>query len=102
MRPRRDRAPSETVAIILAVGIASALLLVTVAALAAAWVNGTTIGENATQVLTGWGGGMLGVLGAFIGYTFGKRVAKDENGEHDDVPPPPNPPKPPRSPNPGP
>jgi hypothetical protein len=26
------------------------------------------ISENGTQVLTGWGGGILGVLGAYVGY----------------------------------
>jgi len=34
------------------------------------------ISENAVQVLTGWGGGMIGIIGAFIGY----RVGSSQNG----------------------
>jgi hypothetical protein len=31
------------------------------------------ISENGTQLLTGWGGGIIGVLGSYIGFTFGKK-----------------------------
>ena len=108
-----ERSGSEIVAILLAAGISTAL---NVLVLAAVWlavmhnvVNPNGIGENTTQVLTGWGGGMLGVLGAYVGYTFGK--ARDEGGilppdvpDIEEEPPPapkaPKPPKPPKPPEP--
>lgn len=67
-------------AIILAVGIAVALLMLTGTALYA------TIHHDMdpprlvaiTQMLTGWGGGIVGVLGAYVGYSFGKRSTLEE------------------------
>jgi len=64
------------VAILLALGIVLALNAITAAVLWAALfhqsdVNGG-ISENATQVLTGWGGGIIGVLGAYVGYKAGQ------------------------------
>jgi hypothetical protein len=65
------------VAVILALGIAISLNIVTVALLYAAIIRlgaGSTVGlsENGVQLLTGWGGGIIGVLGSYIGFTFGK------------------------------
>lgn len=78
------RPGSEIVAILLAVGIATALNLITAATIWAAVyqaVHGNPIaggiGENVTQVLTGWGGGIIGILGAYVGYTFGVKRAGD-------------------------
>jgi hypothetical protein len=72
------------VAIILAAGISLSLLTMTVATLYSAFVRlgagGPGLSENATQVLTGWGGGMIGVLGAYVGYAFGKRANGNDNG----------------------
>lgn len=72
------------VAIILAVGIAVALNVMTFAAL---WValqpfssDVPRLGENSTQVLTGWGGGIMGVLGAYVGY-MAKAVENDRKGD---------------------
>ena len=71
--------PSITiVAIILSIGIVVALNVMTVAAL---WVAIAPtdpnliprLGENSTQVLTGWGGGIIGVIGAYVGYAIGKK-----------------------------
>ena len=31
------------------------------------------LSENATQVLTGWGGGIVGILGALVGYRAGEQ-----------------------------
>lgn len=31
-----------------------------------------------TQVLTGWGGGIIGVLGAYVGYSFSKKKEDDD------------------------
>ena len=79
---------SELVALTMALGISVALNLMTIAVLWVSVVKDIPLGENATQVLTGWGGGFLGVLGAFVGYQFGKNV-------DDPLKQPPKPPKPP-------
>jgi len=68
------------VAVILAAGISISLILVTGALLAAAWMRfasgiGEGLSENGTQLLTGWGGGIVGVLGSYLGYTLGKKDA---------------------------
>jgi hypothetical protein len=69
------RVRGETVAIVLAVGVSISLLALTGTVM---WA--ITRGETSdparliavTQVLTGWGGGILGVLGAYVGYSFGR------------------------------
>ena len=65
----------ETVAILLAIGIATALNAITFAVLYAALFGHSDVpgglSENATQILTGWGGGIIGVLGAYVGYKAG-------------------------------
>ena len=68
----KPKAPVERVAIILSVGVTVALLMMTAVALYA------TIHHDMdpprlvaiTQVLTGWGGGIIGVLGAYVGYSL--------------------------------
>jgi len=88
----KDRSPAELVAILLAIGISTALNVLTIAAIWAAIlrmeqkIQPYGLSENTTQVLTGWGGGMIGVLGAFVGYTFNQHTRK---------PPPPEEPPPP-------
>lgn len=74
--PDRPRRVAEWVALIIAGGISLSLLVVTIGVVVVAVLPGPpeTLGENATQILTGWGGGMIGILGAFIGYAFGKRA----------------------------
>lgn len=91
---KQHRPASDHVAIILASGIAISLILITVALLWVAVVrftNGGNLGlsENGTQLLTGWGGGIIGVLGSYVGYTFGKRKAENgkEEGDGTDTPP---------------
>jgi len=110
-----ERSGSEIVAILLAAGISLALNLMVFAAMWVAFTGGPPnvngIGENTTQVLTGWGGGMLGVLGAYVGYPFGKSrddsdltlspdAADVEEEPHPSPPRPPDPPEPPRPPDP--
>jgi hypothetical protein len=81
-----DNRSAQIVAIILASGIVIALNIVTIALLYVAYtrlgqpgVQG--LSENGTQLLTGWGGGIIGVLGAYVGYAFGKRSReKDDDG----------------------
>jgi len=80
------RPTAEVVAIILAVGVATALNVVTVALLWAAYIRigidpDSGLSENGTQLLTGWGGGIIGVLGAFIGYSFGRKRRHDDDDE---------------------
>lgn len=71
------------IAIILSSGIALALNVVTFALLYVAILrlNNPTgiqgLSENGTQLLTGWGGGIIGVLGAYVGYSFGSKVGHD-------------------------
>jgi len=73
------------VAVILAVGICTALNAITFAVLYAALFGESDVpgglSENATQVLTGWGGGIIGILGAYVGYRLGEKTP--------DVPEPP-------------
>lgn len=77
------RPTADMVAIILATGISVALIIVTAALLYAAFLRlgvdpDSGLSENGTQLLTGWGGGIIGVLGSFIGFTFGKKVNGDK------------------------
>lgn len=83
--PDRDAAadPSTSttrdwVALTLAIGAATALNLITIGVLIAAWFRGQRNGdyglsENATQVLIAAFGGFIGILGGYVG---GTAVAK--------------------------
>lgn len=64
-------ASGSTVAVILALALALAFNIFTLAVLYTAVQNDAPLSENATQVLTGWGGGIIGILGAYIGYRIG-------------------------------
>ena len=77
----RDTPASGTVALVLAGGVAVALNIITCAVMLAAFMGRVELSANSTQLLTGWGGGIIGVLGSYIGFTFGQRKS---NG-----PPPP-------------
>lgn len=78
VRPSRD-----WIALVLAVGLCTALNVIVVAILWDAIHDPSQAGisENATQILTGWGGGIVGILGA----VFGARLADGTNGGTDDV-----------------
>jgi len=69
MKLTRDWVP-----IILAVGLCTALNTIVFAILYDAIQNPESAGisENATQILTGWGGGVIGILGAVFGYKAGQ------------------------------
>ena len=58
------------IALTLAIGLATALNLFVVAVLYEALFHTSQSGisENATQILTGWGGGFVGIVGAYVGY----------------------------------
>ena len=68
-RPARD-----WVAIILAAGLALAVNLITAAVLYdAVFSEGPGLSENATQIITGAFGGIIGVLGAYLGLRSSSR-----------------------------
>ena len=76
-------ASGGTVALVLACSLGLAFNLFCVAVLYTAVSSDTALSENATQVLTGWGGGIIGILGAYIGYRVGvveaaRRAGKSE------------------------
>lgn len=81
------RAPArDWIAFTLAVGLCTALNMITVAILYDA-INDPAqagISENAVQILTGWGGGIIGILGAVFGYRAGEnaRNSRDDAGRH--------------------
>ena len=67
---------SYLVAAILAVGMCTALNAFTIAVLIDALSSAEPgLSENATQILTGWGGGIVGVIGAVVGYQAGASTA---------------------------
>jgi hypothetical protein len=67
---------SYLVALVLAVGISTAINAFTIAVLLDALLGENPgLSENATQILTGWGGGVIGVIGAVVGYQAGASTA---------------------------
>lgn len=89
----------QVVVVILAIGLATALNLITLASLWIA-VHGKSdvtggLSENATQVLTGVFGGIIGVLGSYMGFKAGEHASSRTNDEgvqsfprSDSAPPP--------------
>jgi hypothetical protein len=72
------------VAIILAIGIATAINCITFAVLYdAIFSSESGLSENATQVLTAAFGGIVGVLGAYVGYQSGRASVEGEAAAHD-------------------
>lgn len=71
----------DWIALTLAVGLCTALNLIVAAILYDAIRDPAHAGisENATQILTGWGGGIIGILGAVFGYRAGLN-STDGNG----------------------
>jgi uncharacterized YccA/Bax inhibitor family protein len=67
---------ADWVAIILAAGVSLALITATAAVAYTGILTGKPVGENITQILTGWGGGIIGVLGAYVG----KKISDHQNG----------------------
>jgi hypothetical protein len=69
-----------TVALCLAFGFALGFNVFCFAVLYTAITSDAPLSENATQVLTGWGGGMVGVIGSYIGYRVGMGEMADKGG----------------------
>jgi hypothetical protein len=63
----------DWVAIIPAIGLALAINVITAAVLYEAIQQSAPLSENATQVLTTAFSGIVGVLGAYIGFRVGDR-----------------------------
>lgn len=77
----------DHVAIILAVGLATALNLITAGVLwDAIRSQGPGLSENATQVLTGAFGGIIGILGSFMGYRVAQQRDRVEPTPPEDPP----------------
>jgi H+/Cl- antiporter ClcA len=74
---QRQGAMRDLVAVVLAIGIAVALIVIVSAVMYDAVRSDTPgLSENATQILTGWGGGIMGVLGAYLGFRAGDTAAR--------------------------
>jgi hypothetical protein len=77
------------VAVVLAIGLATAVNVITFASLYdAIAAEGPGLSENATQIMTTAFGGIIGVLGGYLGFRAGERsqngkADKDESGEPD-------------------
>ena len=60
-------------ALVLAIGLAGALIVIVAAVMYDAVRSDTPgLSENATQILTGWGGGIIGIVGSYLGYRAGE------------------------------
>lgn len=75
-----------------AVGLSTALNLITAAVLFYAFYNKNhIISDNAVQLLTGWGGGMIGIVGAYVGYRASPPIITPpqyESGDTEELMPP--------------
>lgn len=72
----------DRVAIVLAVGLAVAINVLTVAIVADAFFSPIPgLSENGTQILTTAFGGIIGVLGSYIGYRTGLERGRREPPE---------------------
>ena len=92
----RDPPGRDWVAIILAIGLSTGIICVTCAVLYDAIFSDVSgLSENATQLLVTAFGGIIGVLGSYVGYraAMSNRPA-DPVVEIVDEPPPPPPPPP--------
>ena len=86
-----DRPQHETggwgrdwVAILLAIAVATALNVIVVAVLWTAVTSSSDVNgglsENATQIITGAFGGIIGVLGSYLGFRVGERRGQHNAG----------------------
>jgi len=78
---KREHELKDWVALILALSICIALNLMVAGILYNAIVHShVPLSENATQVLTGAIGGIIGILGSYLGFREGERSALDQPG----------------------
>ena len=82
-RAGRDPHPAlrarDWVAIILAIGFSTSINLLVFGVLydAITQPDDSGLSENATQVLIGWGGGVIGVLGSYLGFRVGEQRERE-------------------------
>jgi len=75
----------DLAALILAIGLATAVNLITFAVLYdALFSQGPGLSENATQILTTAFGGMIGVIGSYVGYRAGQQTNGQQPTGDDD------------------
>ena len=70
------RAHRDWAVIILAASLGVALVVVTAAIVYTAVNNprgGLAVNETDVQLLTGWGGGIIGIIGAYVGFRASDR-----------------------------
>ena len=81
----RPSSPRDVVAIVLATGLALALVIIVAAAMwDAVYSSDPGLSENSTQVLIAGMGGIVGLLGGYLG---GRAVGRrDDRDESDDDP----------------
>ena len=73
--------PRDWVAILLAIGIATSVNVITFAVLYdAIRSKGPGLSDNAVQVLTLAFGGIIGVLGSYVGFKAGQDQGSDDDG----------------------
>jgi sulfite exporter TauE/SafE len=73
----RDATIQDIVLLVIAIGLSTGVNLLTFGVLWDAVRSDTPgISENATQILTGAFGGMIGIIGASVGYRAGARDQK--------------------------
>jgi hypothetical protein len=69
----------DFVAVLLAIGICTAVNLVTAGVLYDAIVSkGPGLSDNATQILTTAFGGMIGILGTYLGFRAGVNQGRED------------------------
>lgn len=87
-RPTDPGSRRELVALVLAIGLAASLLTIVAAVMYDAVRSDTPgLSENATQILTGWGGGIIGIVGSYLGYRAGESTDRERQRPPDDEPP---------------
>lgn len=72
----------EWVAVILAIGLGTAVNLIVIGGFASAIYRQAELSENATQVMTAVFGGIVGVLGSFVGYKAGQAGERSQQREY--------------------
>lgn len=71
----------EWVAVILAIGLATAVNFIVIGGFASAIYRKAELSENATQVMTAVFGGIIGVLGSYVGYKAGQATERQQQSE---------------------
>ena len=72
------------VAVILALAIGTALNIITMAILYAAYIRvgydvNAGISDKGVQILLAWGGGIISVLAGYVGFIVGKQHSEERN-----------------------